>query len=61
MGQGGKMKAPATHKTIMIMPLLCNSIRKVLIVERLSKHAYLLNLLRLKARASAGHMQDWIA
>lgn len=50
MGQGGTMKAPAAHKTIKIMPLLCNSIRKVLIVERLPKHASLLNLLRIKGQ-----------
>ncbi len=39
MGQGGMMKAPAARKTIKIMPLLCNNIRKILIVERLPKHA----------------------
>jgi hypothetical protein len=33
MGQGGIMKAPKAHKTIKIMPLLCNNIRKVLIVD----------------------------
>jgi hypothetical protein len=50
MGQGGTMKAPVAHKTIKIMPLLCNSKRKVLIVERLPKHASLLNLLRIKGQ-----------
>jgi hypothetical protein len=50
MGQGGTMNTPATHKTIKIMPLLCNSIRKVLIVKQLPKHASLLNLLRIKGQ-----------
>ncbi len=46
----GTMKAHVAHKTIKIMPLLCNSMRKVLIVERLPKHAFLLNHLSIKGQ-----------
>ncbi len=52
MGQSGTMKAHVAHKIIKIMPLSCNSIRKVLIVEQLPKHAFLLNHLSIKGQGT---------
>ncbi len=49
------MKTLATHKIIKLMLLLCNSIKKVLIVKQLQKHVSLLNLLRIKVKWASGY------
>jgi hypothetical protein len=55
MGQGRTMKVLATHKTIKIMLLLYNNIRKILIIKQLPKHTSLLNLPWIKVKWASGY------